>query len=123
MPNIYSEPEAFGLKAFGDVDFSSGCCEFDQLAVWTDAAGQLYYAEDSGCSCPEPFGSIDLRTVTKATPREIAERIQARGRERCETYGCDGTNCSDECHPVYGRDAAIELIERLMTYRMQENNS
>jgi len=109
MPNIYNDPEAFGLKAFGDVDFSSGCYEFDRLAVWTDQAGQFLYAEDSGCSCPEPFWSIDLRNVTRATPHEIAARLQAK---RWEMYGCD-----DDNDPKYGHDAMVELIERLMVDR------
>lgn len=108
-PNIYTDPEAYGLTAFGDVDFSSGCYEFDRLVVWTDQDGQYVYAEDSGCSCPEPFGSIDMRTVTRATPHEIAARLQAKAQERWDTYG-DGVE-------GYGAAAMADLIGRLMANR------
>jgi hypothetical protein len=111
MPNIYDCPEAFGLTAFGDVDFSSGCYEFDRIVVWKDDRGQLYYAEDSGCSCPEPFGSFDLRNITKATPHQITERLQAKAKERDDAYG------GPDDSPGYGHDAMTELIARLMNTR------
>jgi hypothetical protein len=110
MPNIHSEPEAFGLTAFGEVEFSSGSYEFDTLVVWRDATGAFLYAEDSGCSCPEPFGQIDLRTVKRATAHEIAARIQERQRARDANYG--GVE-----PPTYGSDQAAALIERLMQAR------
>lgn len=109
MPNIKNEPEAFGLKTFGEVEFSSGCYEFDTLIVWRDQSGAFLYGEDKGCSCPEPFGDIDLRTAKRATPHEIAARIQERQRERDANY-------SDP--PTYGNDQAASLIERLMQTRL-----
>ena len=109
MPNIQSTPEAFGLTAFGDVEFSSGCYEFDTLIVWRNAAGQWCYAEDAGCSCPEPFVDVDLSTVTWATPHEIAARIQERLKEQASIYGEDP--------PPYGTDQAASLIECMMSVR------
>ena len=51
--NPYSNPENFGLTPVKDVDLA-GSYEFDIFAVWTDGK-TLYWAKDSGCSCPMPF--------------------------------------------------------------------
>jgi hypothetical protein len=57
--NIYSSPEKFGLRVVGEAEFSSGCYEFDTSVVWQDVeTGDLYVADDSGCSCPIPFEDI-----------------------------------------------------------------
>lgn len=54
--NIYSDPEHFGLEVFGTIDAAPGSYEFDYLVVWREkATGQLWWASDSGCSCPTPF--------------------------------------------------------------------
>ena len=57
MSNIYYDPEDYGLKVFTSVEDEADY-EFDMFVVWVDEAGALFYAEDSGCSCPEPFQGI-----------------------------------------------------------------
>ena len=56
--NIYYDPEDYGLKvlAMAEADLS---WEFSMFVVWVDEKGMLFYAEDSGCSCPDPFGGIN----------------------------------------------------------------
>lgn len=58
MFNIYYNPEAFGLRSVAGIDVA-GSYEFDMFEVWTDGA-QLYWATDSGCSCPVPFDEVSL---------------------------------------------------------------
>lgn len=63
--NIYYNPENYGLETVGVIDWSDGCYQFDYTAVWRTEDGTLYYAEDSGCSCPSPFegfGAVDELT-------------------------------------------------------------
>ncbi len=63
MSNIYDNPEHFGLSIFGDVEYSSGCWEFDTLVIWEDEQGGLWWARDSGCSCPIPFEHENRETI------------------------------------------------------------
>lgn len=79
MPNIYYDPEKFGLKIFGDIDWSDGFYHFDQTVVWQDDEGRLYYADDSGCSCPSPFEGKGVDDLTRCT--DIGE-LQAHLEER-----------------------------------------
>lgn len=66
MSNVYYDPENFGLKILGEIDFSSGSYEFDVSVVWADVeTGALYYADDSGCSCPAPFEDTGRNDLTK----------------------------------------------------------
>lgn len=54
MPNPYYSPEDFGLTIVFTED-SGGAYEFKMFVVWVDADGGLFYATDSGYSCPRPF--------------------------------------------------------------------
>lgn len=54
--NLYYEPEKYGLKTIGEIDWSSGAYEFDLLVIWQRLVdGAFLVGEDSGCSCPLPF--------------------------------------------------------------------
>jgi len=74
VKNVYYSPEEFGLQMVGEVDFSDQYYVFSIIAVFRDpATGQLYYGEDSGCSCPSPFEDFrDREDLTATTPHEIA---------------------------------------------------
>jgi hypothetical protein len=56
MSNIYYSPEDFGLKIVNSIDFDEDY-GFDMIVVWETLEGdkRLYWATDSGCSCPSPF--------------------------------------------------------------------
>lgn len=80
-PDPYYDPEHFGLEPVATIDFSDGYYQFDYLAVWREKeTGRLFYAEDSGCSCPSPFEGIssiaDLTPV--GSPDEIYSRVAFR---------------------------------------------
>ncbi len=70
MSNVYSDPEYLGLEIIEALDEEGLGYEFNTLCVWKDKEGNLYFATDSGCSCPSPFedyNSIDsLERITKA---------------------------------------------------------
>lgn len=71
------------------------------------ATGALFYADDSGCSCPMPFENVGRPDLVPATAHEVAAHLQSRhapGRENAQRYG----------DTVYGEAAALALVERLM---------
>lgn len=73
MKNIYYNPEAFGLQIIGDVDVA-GSYEFDILVVFKDSrTNKIYYATDSGCSCPTPFEDHRKKDLTEITRENLKE--------------------------------------------------
>lgn len=55
-PDVYYQPEAFGLQVVAQLDLSIPDYSFDVVVVWEHKeSGVLYWAHDSGCSCPSPF--------------------------------------------------------------------
>lgn len=54
-PDPYNQPEKFGLTPVAEVHWDDESYQFNFMAVWVDGNGQLYWATDSGCSCPSPF--------------------------------------------------------------------
>lgn len=100
--SIYYNPEKFGLKILGDIDWSSGYYEFDQTVVWQDEQGQMFYAEDSGCSCPSPFEGVGLDDLTACSFPEL----QAHLEKRLEEYTRDEERESNEA-------AMVNLLGRL----------
>lgn len=67
-PDVYHQPEHFGLTQIGEIDDPFGCYSFDYIVVWQHEDGRLFWAEDSGCSCPSPFelctALSDLEEIT-----------------------------------------------------------
>lgn len=77
--NVYYSPEKFGLTQVECIDFSDGCYQFDYLVVWKDAEGRLFYAEDSGCSCPSPFETMGMPELTRVQDAmEIVSRMEQK---------------------------------------------
>lgn len=66
MPEQYSTPKALekpwgsnyepDYESIAEVEWSHQPYEFDMTCVYRQkSTGRLFYAEDSGCSCPTPF--------------------------------------------------------------------
>lgn len=78
--NLYSHPEKAGLSTVAELEYSDGDYQFDTRVVWRrDSDGQLLSARDSGCSCPSPFESTELKDLqevnsTSWLKEEIAEQ-------------------------------------------------
>lgn len=83
--NVYYDPEKFGLKIVGTLDFSSGSYEFDYTVVWTDGKN-LYYHDDAGCSCPSPFDGVGLNDLTKTNLRDLQTHLRARREAAYNDY-------------------------------------
>ena len=90
-PNIYYSPESFGLEPVGEVEFSDGFYQFDLLAAWRHKeSGRLYYAEDSGCSCPSPFEGFG--SVEELTPVADRDELRSRLEHRASKIGLSGAS-------------------------------
>lgn len=73
--SVYYSPENHGLEIVGTAE-AGWDYEFDMFVIWRDATGQLYYAMDSGCSCPSPFEDYeDVSDLSYGTPQEVHEAL------------------------------------------------
>jgi len=81
--NVYYNPETWGLAPIDELELASGY-EFDTYVVWVDQSGVVYWAWDTGCSCPVPFEDYkdfgDLHAVRdhgdlEELKRELGRRV------------------------------------------------
>jgi len=66
----YNPPKGWDMVQFDQEDL---CYEYDTLVFWKTPNG-VFYAEDSGCSCPTPFEDYAAKT-----PEEIEAKLQRVG--------------------------------------------
>lgn len=72
--NPYSSPELFGLELIGTLSEEDLSYEFNEFAVWKNKKGELFYAQDSGCSCPSFFEDFDgEETLIKITKENFID--------------------------------------------------
>lgn len=69
--NIYYTLEKWDLEIVAILDRENCSYEFDMFVVWKDKKNRLYYASDSGCSCPSPFENTGLADLVQATKSEV----------------------------------------------------
>jgi hypothetical protein len=75
-PDVYNQPEHFGLSIVFTADEEDLSYEFNIFGVWKDANGALYWAQDAGCSCPSPFEDYtDLSDLTPGSKEDIVEAL------------------------------------------------
>lgn len=75
--SVYRNPEKFGLTQVGEIEWSIPSYDFDLTVVWRDAQGKLYWADDSGCSCPAPFEDYEsVESLTTGTWVELDAHLK-----------------------------------------------
>jgi hypothetical protein len=76
--DVYSTPEKHGLETLGDVEWDDEDYQFNITAVWRDKeTGQIYWADDSGCSCPSPFEDYrDRDQLTAGSADELDAHLK-----------------------------------------------
>lgn len=69
--NVYYNPEKCNLTQIGMLSDPDASWSFNDLVVWQHVDGRIFYATDSGCSCPTPFEDYnsleDLTEVVNTT--------------------------------------------------------
>jgi hypothetical protein len=85
----YSKPEKYGLEIIGSIDWDMTSYSFDMTVVWRDSeTQQLFYADDSGCSCPSPFEDFSSKEqLTEVSKAELHEHLLKR-EEAASWNGC-----------------------------------
>ena len=53
--DVYYQPEKFGLTPILEINLEDEPYQFHIFAMWRHEDGTVYWATDSGCSCPSPF--------------------------------------------------------------------
>jgi hypothetical protein len=77
--NVYDNPGSFGLEIIGLAEWRTEPYEFDLTAVFRDKSGALYWADSSGCSCPEPFEEYaTLEDLDSGTAQELQAHLEQR---------------------------------------------
>jgi len=82
-PDLYHQPEAFGLRTIGEVEWDDDSYSFNITAVWQCKGDPklFYWGSDAGCSCPAPFeGFTSLEgdafaEVNKGTKHEVIKAL------------------------------------------------
>lgn len=59
--NPYYAPLKQGLEIVGGIDYREESWEFNLVYVWKRLSDNaLFWAQDSGCSCPDPFAGLEV---------------------------------------------------------------
>ena len=99
--NIYDNPEKFGLEIFVEHDDPNADYSFNKFVIWEHEDGRLFYAQDSGCSCPSPFEDCHkLKDLTELKKENMNEFITS-----FETY------CEDCKIPLKDKMKTIKQVE------------
>ncbi len=81
-PDVYYQAEQFGLTQLGEIEWAEPDYSFDIGVVWIDEAGDLFYGQDSGCSCPSPFEDFTSKDhLDKLTFPELQEKLEKEAEE------------------------------------------
>jgi hypothetical protein len=92
-PDVYYQPEHFGLTQIGYLDDPNACYSFDDLIVWQHTDGRIFWAEDSGCSCPSPFEHFNSLDDLNPLTEDSWSIFEAAVRNHCAPW-------DDEKHAV-----------------------
>lgn len=76
MNDVYYKPENYGLKIVDTYEADIGY-EFDMVTVWEDESGALFWAADSGCSCPSPFEDYNSKDSLTPLTAQTFEPFEA----------------------------------------------
>lgn len=80
QPDPYHQPGMFDLTTVGEIDWDNECYQFNMTVVWAGKDGTVYWADDSGCSCPSPFEDINsLDDLSKGTKWDALAHLQSQG--------------------------------------------
>ena len=75
------DEEQLNLEVIGELNDPDANYSFNDLKVWRHKeTGKLYYATDSGCSCPSPFEDFStiesLSPITEATWSDFEKAVK-----------------------------------------------
>ena len=99
--NPYYHPEKFGLVTVAELEMRERNYDFWIVAVWRHTeTGKLYWASDSGCSCPSPFE--DYHSLDDLTP------LSSESYGELERYVADAQSAGDRIDFLRKVNSALE---------------
>jgi len=84
--SIAYNPEQYGLETVGEVEWTDESYSFDVTVVFRSLEGDLYWADDSGCSCPGLLEGWTFDQLTKGTKWELAAHLKDERKRRTTQY-------------------------------------
>lgn len=112
-PDVYYQPEKFGLQMIAELDYSNGYYEFDLRVVWRHADGVFYTARDDGYFYPSPFENFErLDQLEVADLNKLAAEIKQE-LEDAEKYPYSGNNPNLEME-------GAQFLDKLRTAGVKE---
>lgn len=109
VKDVYYQPKAFDLTPVGEIEWDEESYQFFITAVWLHADGTIYYADDSGCSCPAPFEDFtSLSDLDKADT--VQDLINYLDERLADMHGRWGIH---EAHIERKRGEVGELIQQV----------
>jgi len=103
--NPYYSASEMGLEMV-QFERSSGSYEFDTLVFWATQDGQIYTAQDSGCSCPTPFEGY-----CAPTREAVLAGLERVGSVEQAEATFDGWNKNDDYNVYLTADDRRELTD------------
>lgn len=110
----------------GEVQWGPRSYDFDISGVFVNTeTGQVYYAEDSGCSCPSPWEYTRVSALTEIT--RVQDWIDHTESRLAEQY-YDWSSDADEKSTLAAHGPTVDEVARvtetvatlLRNYRTQE---
>ncbi len=102
--NIYYDPAKFELEIIHSLDEDNLCYEYNTFLVFLHTpSGRVFYASDSGCSCPTPFEEYNFKGPDDNNLNEVK-----KGHEM-ETFASELENwCKDA-------KISVDVLDKVLT--------
>lgn len=73
--SVYYSPDKHDLEVVGDLELYEPNYSFDTVVAWRHVpTGEVYWAHDSGCSCPSPFENYNsVSDLTKISSENFSD--------------------------------------------------
>lgn len=101
--NFYYSPEKSHLEVIKSFDTGGGY-EFDMFVIWKHKDNRLFYAEDSGCSCPTPFQVFnsfeDLNEINKQSFSSFEADFKNYCKRARDYETSDGVSLGEEIDTI-----------------------
>lgn len=108
-PDVYYQPEKFGLTIVGSIELYDEAYQFDTIVVWWHEDGTIYVGHDSGCSCPSPFE--DYTTLDSLTVMGDWSALEAWLAERDPTKGSYVSSSANQDYAVEAAEIVVKVRE------------
>lgn len=110
--NVYYHPEKSGLVLVDSLDRPNMSYEYETLIVLQHIdSGRIFYAQDSGCSCPVPFEDFYLNRPDDTNLIEVNAINFSSFESDIKSFGNTYSDCGI---PLHEREAIVDKVKKLL---------